>query len=182
MSIAKRNRASLTVPGPHSGGISTRVRAVTLQVEYCGCINRIRVPGEEERRRIHQLIHDQDLVGAWLTNGTVLDLLDSGPFEPGALGGIGTVAPRSGDIGLAEPLHVTWVDGHTTRRVIGVSASGNYRKRMRAQGMRPIQLWVADVRAPGFADEAHRQSAAVATSGHADDDQAFIDALSRDDK
>lgn len=58
----------------------------------------------------------------------------------------------------------------------------NYRKRMRAQGMRPIQLWVADVRAPGFAAEAHRQAAAVAASNHAADDQAFVDALSLDDK
>ena len=57
----------------------------------------------------------------------------------------------------------------------------NYRKRMRAKGMRPIQLWVADVRAPGFAAEAHRQSLAVAASEYADDDQAFIDALSLDD-
>jgi hypothetical protein len=47
--------------------------------------------------------------------------------------------------------------------------------------MRPIQLWVADVRAAGFAAEAHRQAAAVAASEHAADDQAFIDALSVDD-
>ena len=47
--------------------------------------------------------------------------------------------------------------------------------------MRPIQLWVADVRAPGFAAEAHRQSAAVAASVHAVDDEAFIDVLSIDD-
>jgi DNA-binding LacI/PurR family transcriptional regulator len=57
----------------------------------------------------------------------------------------------------------------------------DYRNRMRAQGMRPIQLWVADVRAPGFTAEAHRQAAAVAASDHAADDQAFIDALSLDD-
>lgn len=56
----------------------------------------------------------------------------------------------------------------------------DYRARMREQGMRPIQLWVADVRAPGFAAEAHRQSAAVAASDHATDDQDFIDALSLD--
>jgi len=48
--------------------------------------------------------------------------------------------------------------------------------------MRPIQLWVAYVRAPGFAAAAHRQAAAVAASDHAADDQAFIDALSLDDK
>ena len=58
----------------------------------------------------------------------------------------------------------------------------NYRKRMRAQGMRPIQIWVADVRSPDFAAEAHRQAAAVAASDHAADDQAFIDAISIDDK
>ena len=58
----------------------------------------------------------------------------------------------------------------------------DYRKRMKEQGMRPIQLWVTDVRAPGFAPEAHRQAVAVTVSGHADDDQAFIDALSLDDK
>lgn len=58
----------------------------------------------------------------------------------------------------------------------------DYRTRMRAQGMRPIQLWVADVRAPSFASEAHRQSAAVAASDHAGDDQAFIDAISLDER
>ena len=57
----------------------------------------------------------------------------------------------------------------------------NYRKRMRDRGMRPIQIWVADVRTPEFAAEAHRQSAAVAASEHAADDQAYIDALNFDD-
>ena len=56
----------------------------------------------------------------------------------------------------------------------------NYRKRMRDRGMRPIQIWVADVRAPEFAAEAHRQSAAVSASEYAADDQAYIDALSLD--
>ncbi len=56
-----------------------------------------------------------------------------------------------------------------------------YRRRMKAQGMRPVQLWVTDTRTPAFAAEAHRQSAAVAASAHAADDQAFIDALGRDD-
>lgn len=57
----------------------------------------------------------------------------------------------------------------------------NYRKRMRDRGMRPIQMWVADVRTAEFASEAHGQSIAVATSEHADDDQAFVDALGIDD-
>ncbi len=53
-----------------------------------------------------------------------------------------------------------------------------HRKRLREQGLRPIQIWVPDVRAPSFRDEAHRQSLAVARSDHAQDDQAFIDAVS----
>ena len=53
----------------------------------------------------------------------------------------------------------------------------DYRKRMRELGMRPIQVWVVDVRASSFVADAHRQSAAVAGSDRADDDQAFIDAL-----
>jgi hypothetical protein len=53
-----------------------------------------------------------------------------------------------------------------------------HRERLRAQGLRPIQIWVPDVRAATFRAEAHRQSAAVAVSVHAADDQAFIDAVS----
>ena len=53
-----------------------------------------------------------------------------------------------------------------------------YRARLRAQGLRPIQIWVPDVNAPGFAEEAHRQSRAVAASREAEADQAFIDAVS----
>ncbi|HEX5327523.1 MAG TPA: antitoxin MazE family protein [Acetobacteraceae bacterium] len=52
------------------------------------------------------------------------------------------------------------------------------RERLRAQGLRPIQIWVPDVRAPSFRSEARRQSLAVATSAHAAEDQAFIDAVS----
>jgi Antitoxin MazE-like len=56
-----------------------------------------------------------------------------------------------------------------------------HRRRLRAQGLRPVQIWVPDVRSPEFDNEAHRQSEAVAASTHADDDQAFIEALSLDD-
>ena len=44
--------------------------------------------------------------------------------------------------------------------------------------MRPVQIWVADVRSKAFALAAHRQSLAVAKSSHAKDDQAFVDAIS----
>ncbi len=53
-----------------------------------------------------------------------------------------------------------------------------HRERLRAQGLRPIQIWAPDVRSPSFRSEAHRQSAAVAASAHANEDQAFIDAIS----
>ena len=53
-----------------------------------------------------------------------------------------------------------------------------YRARLRAQGLRPIQIWVPDTRAASFAKEARRQSRLVAKSPHADEDQAFVDAIS----
>ena len=53
-----------------------------------------------------------------------------------------------------------------------------HRERLRRQGLRPIQIWVPDVRARSFKSAAHRQSLAVAASTQAREDQAFIDALS----
>jgi hypothetical protein len=53
-----------------------------------------------------------------------------------------------------------------------------HRERLRRQGLRPIQIWVPDVRAPAFRSEARRQSLAVAASFRAHEDQAFIDAVS----
>jgi len=53
-----------------------------------------------------------------------------------------------------------------------------HRQRLRQQGLRPIQIWVPDVRSRAFAAEAHRQSLAVARSRRAPEDQAFIDAVS----
>jgi hypothetical protein len=53
-----------------------------------------------------------------------------------------------------------------------------HRDRLRQQGLRPIQIWVPDVRSPEFAKQAHRQSLSVARSLHAKEDQDFIDAIS----
>jgi len=71
----------------------------------------------------------------------------------------------------------------TTRRVKPAPKSSRekvqaHRKRLRKQGLRPIQIWVPDVRSKAFAREAHRQSLAVARSPHAAEDQAFVDAIS----
>lgn len=53
-----------------------------------------------------------------------------------------------------------------------------HRARLRKEGLRPIQIWVPDVRSPAFAREAHRQSLAVANSPHVKPDQDFVDAIS----
>jgi hypothetical protein len=53
-----------------------------------------------------------------------------------------------------------------------------HRDRLRALGLRPLQIWVPDVRTAAFRAEAHRQSAAVARGPQAGDDQAFIDNVS----
>ena len=53
-----------------------------------------------------------------------------------------------------------------------------HRERLRQAGLRPIQIWVPDVRSPAFAAEAHRQSLAAANSPHAQEDQDFVDAVS----
>lgn len=53
-----------------------------------------------------------------------------------------------------------------------------HRSRLRKQGLRPVQIWVPDVRSKAFARAAHRQSLAVARSSHAGDDQDFVDAIS----
>ena len=53
-----------------------------------------------------------------------------------------------------------------------------HRRRLREQGLRPIQIWVPDVRSPEFAAEARRQSLLIANSPYAEEDQAFVDAIS----
>lgn len=53
-----------------------------------------------------------------------------------------------------------------------------HRDRLRRQGLRPIQIWVPDIRARSFRSKAHRQSLAVAESAHASRDQEFIDRIS----
>ncbi len=53
-----------------------------------------------------------------------------------------------------------------------------HRERLRQRGLRPIQIWVPDVRSPAFVAEAHRQSVAVAQSPKAGEDESFIDAVS----
>ena len=55
-----------------------------------------------------------------------------------------------------------------------------HRERLRAQGLRPVQIWVPDVRARSFISAARKQSKAVAASKLAKTDQGFIDAITED--
>ncbi len=67
----------------------------------------------------------------------------------------------------------------TIRRVKSSRAKVQaHRERLRKQGLRPIQIWVPDVRSKAFAREARRQSLLVAQSAQEADDQAFVDAIS----
>ena len=45
-----------------------------------------------------------------------------------------------------------------------------YRQRMRAAGLRPIQIWVPDSRDPAFADKCRAQALAIAAGDPAGDE------------
>ena len=55
-----------------------------------------------------------------------------------------------------------------------------HRERLRARGLRLLQVWVPDTRSAAFRKEARRQMAAIAASAGEADDQAFVDAISED--
>lgn len=46
----------------------------------------------------------------------------------------------------------------TRSRKTNIEKVRDHRARLRAQGLRPVQIWVPDTRGPGFAAEARRQS------------------------
>jgi hypothetical protein len=57
------------------------------------------------------------------------------------------------------------------------------RDKLRAAGLRPVQVWVPDTRAPGFADEVRRQCqmiAAAEVTSEGREDAAFWEAASAD--
>ena len=68
-----------------------------------------------------------------------------------------------------------------TCNIAGISVKdrvGEYRRRMRARGYRPVQIWVPDVRTQQFAAEARRQALLVAEADRLGDDQEFVEAVS----
>ena len=52
-----------------------------------------------------------------------------------------------------------------------------HRKALRAAGLRPIQIWVPDVRSKSFAAQARRQSQAVARSAQEKENLAFVESI-----
>jgi Antitoxin MazE-like len=77
--------------------------------------------------------------------------------------------------GSVEALHVAIMaqTSSTAQRV------QRRRNKLRAQGMRPIQIWVPDTRAPNFAAEAARQSRLV-VEATTEEELDFIDRLAED--
>ena len=63
---------------------------------------------------------------------------------------------------------------HTARETVG-----RYRVKMRARGLRPIQLWVPDTRSPKFAAECRRQSRSIAGSSEGDL-ESFLEAAAQE--
>lgn len=53
----------------------------------------------------------------------------------------------------------------------------DYRQRLRAQGLRPVQIWVPDTRAPGFEEELRRQCRIAAASPAEEEALDFIEAV-----
>ena len=55
------------------------------------------------------------------------------------------------------------------------------REALRAQGLRPVQIWVPDSRRPGFEEECRRQAALIAKANREDPElMAFMDAAFAD--
>jgi hypothetical protein len=55
-----------------------------------------------------------------------------------------------------------------------------HRESLRAQGLRPIQIWVPDTRQPGFAEKVHSQCVAVNDPEHDREVFDFMDAVMAD--
>ena len=66
----------------------------------------------------------------------------------------------------------------TTKSVKSRDKVRAHRERLRRRGLRPIQIWVPDVRSRRFAREAHRQSVLIGTDKLERKEQAFVDAVS----
>ena len=82
------------------------------------------------------------------------------------------MAPEAApELSLSEP------SAQEARRAANRRKVREHRQRLRAQGMRPIQIWVPDVHAPEFVAEARRQCLLANASEEEAEIQAFIDSV-----
>ncbi len=65
------------------------------------------------------------------------------------------------------------MSGSTSRKRVAT-----HRAQLRAKGLRPVQIWVPDTRAPGFAAEALRQSRLVDGDEEFEEIMDFIEHVS----
>jgi hypothetical protein len=64
------------------------------------------------------------------------------------------------------------------RPALATKRMANYRQRMRASGLRPVQIWVPDTSSPGFAETCRKQALAVASGDPAGDEiMRFIEGV-----
>jgi hypothetical protein len=62
-------------------------------------------------------------------------------------------------------------------RIQAAARVRKHRESLRAAGLRPIQIWIPDVRSKHFAAQARRQSQAIAQSAKEQEDLAFIESI-----
>ena len=55
-----------------------------------------------------------------------------------------------------------------------------HREQLRAQGLRPVQIWVPDTRAPGFKEMARRQCLAINEADRRDGTMEFLESIQDD--
>ncbi|HEX8401775.1 MAG TPA: antitoxin MazE family protein [Allosphingosinicella sp.] len=62
-------------------------------------------------------------------------------------------------------------------KISGRERVAKRRAALRAQGLRPKQIWIRDTSVPGFWEEASRQAKLIVASAHEAEDQAWVDEI-----
>lgn len=65
------------------------------------------------------------------------------------------------------------------KRHTAKETAGRYRAKMRAQGLRPVQLWLPDTRSSKFAAECRRQSLSIVRGPESEID-GFLESAARE--
>lgn len=68
----------------------------------------------------------------------------------------------------------------TASKKSGTERVREYRERMRAKGLRPVQVWLPDTSSEEFIRQAREQAKAVAHSANEKADISFADSLTED--